>query len=168
LEDQIETRKADIHFLSGNKFFTLVNSTYEELTTITIPNNVTRIKPWEYYGINGPTKIIIPANVTSIGSRAFSSCYSIKEVVIEEGVRTIGSFAFCSISNVNKVYIPSSVQTIGFGAFEGSISPYANIYIGAPNAYTGWDENWLFYNQDIDFYKNIFHWNVPYEEHPNN
>ena len=51
------------------------------LTSVTIPNSVTRIGDLAFYGCNGLTSIEIPANVTRIGNRAFYGCNGLTSVI---------------------------------------------------------------------------------------
>ncbi|MCM1533088.1 MAG: leucine-rich repeat protein [Corallococcus sp.] len=84
---------------------------------LTIPNTVTEIKPYAFYGCTSITSVTIPDSVTSIGSAAFYSCSNLTTVTIGNSVQTIGSYAFygCALTSVT---IPDSVQTIGEYAFS--------------------------------------------------
>jgi predicted small secreted protein len=86
------------------------------LTSITIPNSVTRIEPFafQYCGL---TSVTIPNSVTSIGGYAFSYCTSLASVIIGNGVSSIGWYAFAGCTNLASVTIPNSVISIGDYAF---------------------------------------------------
>ena len=49
------------------------------LTTIQIPNTVTRIEDGAFRGCQGLVTIIIPESVTSIGSASFNNCYALTD-----------------------------------------------------------------------------------------
>lgn len=72
------------------------------LTSISIPNSVTRIGNEAFYGCENLASITIPNSVTSIGDGAFSGC------------------------NFTSVSIPSSVTEIGEAAFYSSKLPIIN------------------------------------------
>ena len=61
-----------------------------------IPDSVTNVGVWAFYGCN-LTNVTIPNSVISIGSEAFSFCYSLTSVSIPHSVTSIGHgvFAWC-------------------------------------------------------------------------
>lgn len=62
-----------------------LNGKNKELTNISIPTSVTKIKEKAFYGYSGLTCITIPSNVEQIGNNAFYGCSALKEVIIEDG-----------------------------------------------------------------------------------
>jgi hypothetical protein len=89
-----------------------------EITNLIIPNNVTKIGDYAFFGCYGLTSVTIPNSVTSIGSYVFSGCRSLTSVTIPNSVTDIGESAFsgCKFSSL---IIPNSVKNIGKYAFEG-------------------------------------------------
>ena len=86
-----------------------------------------------YYGaalyLNGElvTSLEIPEGVTSIGDWAFYGCSSLTSIVIPDGVTSIGGAAFCNCSSLTNITIPDSVTSIKsissfIGAFNGCSS----------------------------------------------
>ena len=61
----------------------------------------------------------IPDNVTSIKDYTFYGCSNLISVTIHDGVSSIGDFAFSKCSNFTSVTIPNSVKTMGYGVFRG-------------------------------------------------
>ena len=88
------------------------------LTSVTIPNTITTIGENAFSGCTGLTSIIIPNSVTSIGSSAFSGCSGLTSITIPNGVTSIGIAAFFDCSGLTSITIPNSVTTIGEMAFE--------------------------------------------------
>ena len=82
------------------------------LTSITIPNSVTRIGNNAFRGCSGLTSITIPNSVTSIGSYAFAYCSGLTSVTIPNSVTGIGSYAFYHCSGLTSITIPNSVTSI--------------------------------------------------------
>ena len=62
------------------------------------------------------TSFTVPKEVTIIGSSAFTQCDKLTEVIIPEGVTTIDSRAF-NHQNISKVVVPRSVTEIRENAF---------------------------------------------------
>ena len=56
----------------------------ELVTELVIPNTVTKINSYAFYGCRSLTSVVIPNSVTSIGSYAFSSCYSLTSITFED------------------------------------------------------------------------------------
>ena len=59
-----------------------------------IPDSVTSIGDYAFYGCKGLTSITIPDSVTSIGERAFAYCYGLINITIPDSVTNIGRSAF--------------------------------------------------------------------------
>ena len=92
------------------------------LTSVTIPNSVTRISISAFYGCSALTSVTIPNSVTSIGSSAFSDCSALTSVTIGNSVTSIGSSAFYGCSALTSVTIPNSVTSIESYAFSSCSS----------------------------------------------
>ena len=90
-----------------------------EITTLTIPNNVTSIGDYAFSNCSGLTSVVIGNGVMSIGSQAFSGCNSLTSIDIPNSVTSIGERAFQSCIGLTAIEIPSSVTTIGDYAFSG-------------------------------------------------
>ena len=88
-----------------------------EITELIIPNSVTSIGNFAFYGCSGLTSVTIPNSVMSIGNYAFAFCFSLTSVTIPNSVMSIGNGAFSGCSGLTSVIIPNSVTSIGGGAF---------------------------------------------------
>ena len=99
---------------SSNKKLYLNN---ELATSVTIPDGVTSIPDYAFYGCNSLTSITIPDSVTSIGNSAFYNCSGLTSVTIPDSVTTIGEWAFSDCYSLTSITIPDSVTTIGSSAF---------------------------------------------------
>ncbi len=84
-----------------------------------IPNTVTSIGSYAFYGCSGLTgTLTIPNSVKSIGNSAFYGCSGLTSVTIGNSVKSIGSTAFQNCSGLTgTLTIPNSVTSIGSGAF---------------------------------------------------
>ncbi len=143
------------------------NSEYEEVTSIEIPETVTKIGNYQFYGFNNLksitipssvttigngtfynctslTSITIPSSVTSIGEDAFYYCTFLTSITIPSSVTTIGESAFSYCKSLTSITIPSSVTTIGKEAFYGCSS--LTIYCEAESKPSGWHSYWNYSN----------------------
>ena len=90
----------------------------ELVTELAIPNSVTAIKDYAFYGCSSLTSITLPEGVTSIGKSAFYGCYSLTAITIPEGVTSIGGGAFSGCSSLKSITIPEGVTSIGGTTFS--------------------------------------------------
>ena len=83
-----------------------LNGKNEEITNISIPTSVTKIKEKAFYGYRGLTCITIPSNVEQIGNNAFYGCTALKEVFVADGntLLTVGTSIFYNCP-LEKVYL---------------------------------------------------------------
>lgn len=66
----------------------------KEVTTLTIPDGTTVIKPEVFHGCKSITKVILPNSVKEIGEYAFCNCNNLQSINIPDAVTTIGQAAF--------------------------------------------------------------------------
>ncbi len=87
-----------------------------------IPDSVTSIGNYAFYGCSGLTSVTIPDSVKSIGTYAFYACTSLTIVTIPDGVTSIGDYTFFDCTSLTSVTIPDSVTRIGDYAFYNCTS----------------------------------------------
>ena len=72
-----------------------------------------------YVGGEEITELTIPDDVTSIRNYAFNGCTELTKVTIGTSVANIGEYAFSGCHGLTSATIPNSVTSIGYGAFQG-------------------------------------------------
>lgn len=117
----------------------------ELVTEVIIPNTVTEIKDYAFYGCSNLSSVTIPESVTSVGDAAFAgtawytnqpdgliyagkALYQYKgtgtmpentSITIKEGTTSICRGAFASCIGLSSIILPNSVTSIGAYAFSG-------------------------------------------------
>ncbi len=94
-----------------------------------IPNSVTSIGNFVFWGCEGMTSVTIPNSVTTIGYHAFRNCSGLTSVTIGNSVAYIGYSAFYGCSGLTTLEIPNSVTEIDMWAF-GYCSGLTSVTIG--------------------------------------
>ena len=141
----------------------------QEIKDLVIPNNVTTIGGYAFYGCSSLTSVTIPNSVTTIGGYAFYGCSSltsvtinsdaivnktysnssnisdifgsqVTEYIIGDDVKGIGKSAFASCSSLTSVTIGSGVMRIGEWGFY-DCSSLTSVTIGNSVMSIG---NWAF------------------------
>ena len=100
-----------------------------------IPNSVTSIGDFAFYGCTSLTSINIPDSVTSIGVRTFEDCTHLTSVTIPDSVTSISYMTFSGCTSLTSITIPDSVTSIDNSAFAYCTS-LTDVY------YTGTQEQW--------------------------
>ena len=89
------------------------------LTGISIPNSVCCIEGSAFGKCTGLTSVSIPNSVTEIGDAAFAGCSGLTNLTIGNGLTRIGNNAFAECSGLTNVTISNSVTEIGEDVFFG-------------------------------------------------
>lgn len=89
----------------------------KEDDSFVIPDSVTSIESWAFYGTRFLKNITVPHSMTSIGPQAFYYCDSLESIVIPDSVTSIENDAFDGCANLAIVTMPSSVTSVGNSAF---------------------------------------------------
>ena len=102
----------------------------ELVTSLVIPETVTEIKQYAFYGASALTSVTFPNTLLSIGIDAFDSCIGLSEITIPNSVTSIANIAFWACSGLTTVKIGNSVENIGSSAFS-QCENITEIYITA-------------------------------------
>ena len=103
----------------------------------TIPNSVTSLWWYCFYGCTGLTTITIPNSVTSLGSWCFGGCTGLTSITIPNSVTSLGYQCFEGCTGLTNIKMKSSTPpSTDFGAFSDCLS-LTTVYVpkGAKSAY---------------------------------
>ena len=88
------------------------------LTYVNLPDTLTSIGDYAFYGCTSLIEITLPASLTSIGSNAFEKCTSLSSIVLPEGLTAIAQGAFARCSALSLVIDLPNLTTLGKDAFS--------------------------------------------------
>ena len=100
------------------------------LTSVTIPDNVTNIGGGLFLNCSSLTSVVLPKNITSLSAHSdqtmmmdypagfFEGCSSLTSFTIPSSVTSIGRNAFNGCHSLSSLTIPNSVTEIGWDAFS--------------------------------------------------
>lgn len=100
----------------------------ENITSMTIPDGVTKIGEGAFFNCPSITSIVIPDSVIEFGIGAFAHCNSLENINIPNGVTSIPKNLFLACRKLENILIPHTVTKIGDGAF-GSCSALKEIVL---------------------------------------
>lgn len=90
------------------------------LKTITVPNGITTLPEYMFFGANCVEEIYLPSSLTAIPNGAFYDCVSLKKLstLSLTNVVTVGGQAFRNCSSLERLELPDTVKEIGYYAFK--------------------------------------------------
>ncbi len=99
----------------------IANSAFDycaNVTSVTIPNSVTKIGSSAFNHCISLTSIVIPNSVTSVGENAFEGCENLVSVSLSNAITSIEFRTFLDCVKLKDINIPESVIDIDDEAFE--------------------------------------------------
>ena len=94
----------------------------KKVVSVKIPDTVTSIGAYGFFGCDTLPEIDIPDSVVSIGHHAFRQCTSLKSVTIPDSISCIERECFWSCTGIEEVKLPKNLKFIEEKAFSGCIS----------------------------------------------
>ena len=91
----------------------------EKITSVALPQGLTSIGDWAFYGCTELASVTIPDSVTSIGIDAFSFCEKLEAIHLPEDIIRIGTAAFEECAGLSEITFPEGLMIIGNWAFMG-------------------------------------------------
>lgn len=90
------------------------------ITSVVIPDTVTSIGAFAFYGATSLASVTFGTGVTSIGTAAFAGNTALTSVIIPPGVTTLSDSSFTGTTSLTNVTLQSGLVTIAGNAFRDS------------------------------------------------
>ncbi len=84
-----------------------------------IPEGITEIKNYTFFGGVNFKSVSIPSSVESVGIKSFGACKSLLEIDIPSGINKIGYLAFSDCEKLERVAFNGCIKSIENDAFSG-------------------------------------------------
>lgn len=97
-----------------------------EIKDLVIPENVTSINQFTFYGGKGFTSLTIPEGVTNIGNYSFANCSGLSAVSIPNSLTSIGYYAF---QNCTRLPVENGLRYAGSVLSEVTDKSYSHYTI---------------------------------------
>lgn len=89
-------------------------------STLVIPEGVTTIKKYAFYGYRNVKELRLPNSVTTIEDSAFEECDHLGTATLPDSVTLIGKKAFYKCESLHSINFPSNLESIDSNAFYGT------------------------------------------------
>ncbi|MBE5730713.1 MAG: hypothetical protein E7350_02020 [Clostridiales bacterium] len=83
---------------------------WDKITSVTIPNSVSRIGAAAFSCCNSLSSISIPSSVTNIEDNAFNGCAALTTVYLPENIITLGISVFANCPKLAKIIVPDDIS----------------------------------------------------------
>ena len=110
----------------------------ENLSSVSLGKNMTKIGSRMFYNCSSLEKVDIPGNIQTIGNSAFYNCGSLRQINIPNGLKYIESSTFENCPNITELTLPNTLKRIGSKAFQNCIG-LTNVVI--PNSVDSIESN---------------------------
>ena len=108
------------------------------------------IGSYAFYGCSKLTSLNLPDGITKIGNYAFSGCSGLTSLTLPAGITSIGDYAFKDCSGLTSFYVyAEKVPKIGKNVFEGCDAKKCTLYVPKGT----YDDYWL--SDFGDYFENI-------------
>ena len=101
-----------------------------QLTSVTLPSNLTTIGECAFRSCTGLTSLSLPSSLTSIGHQAFYECTGLTSVTLPSSLTSFGIAAFSYCTKLTSVTLPSGLRFIGEYAFSGCTGLIRALFLG--------------------------------------
>lgn len=104
----------------------------ELITSVTMPQGITTVQNYAFYGFKNLASVTIPDGVTSVGEQAFYNCSSLTSITVPGSLTSIEKNAFEYCSKLKEVHIADMAAWCQIAFDNSSANPlcYAhNLYL---------------------------------------
>ena len=111
--------------LGGYPVIGIADATFaklENLTSVTIPDSVSLLGNFAFYGCYNLKSVNIPGSISRIDKYTFDGCSSLTNINIGDGVAELSNYAFGNCCSLSNVFIPKSVYSVSPYTFDGCSS----------------------------------------------
>jgi hypothetical protein len=94
----------------------------DKIVALTLPDSLTFIESYAFYGCSSLASIDLPESLTFIGHDAFRDCSSLASIDLPDSLTSIGDGGFQDCISLAAIDLPNSIYSIGHRIFKGCSS----------------------------------------------
>lgn len=85
---------------------------------LTLPEDMTWIPDYAFYGDLSLSKVILPSRILGIGKYAFAKCTNLQEIYLPNSITEIGKGAFYGCTSLKSITLPTGLKEISDSTFS--------------------------------------------------
>ncbi len=91
---------------------------YSHIQSAKLPNTITSIEDFAFYGCTALQSINLPESITSIDTSAFRDCTALQSINLPNSITSIESSTFQGCTSLQMISLPESITSIDTSAFR--------------------------------------------------
>ncbi|MBO4289498.1 MAG: leucine-rich repeat domain-containing protein [Lachnospiraceae bacterium] len=91
---------------------------HEEITSVTIPETVTDIGEFVFFGCKNLKQLQLPAGLQTLWGCTFTNC-GLEEIILPDGIKSIPSYCFMDCADLKRVVCGKGLTNVRAWAFGG-------------------------------------------------
>ena len=95
---------------------------YDKIRSVVIPEGVTVIGDYAFYGLKSLESVVIPSTVTTVGAYAFGNCPALRSVTLSDNVVFLGEGVFSGCIALTSVHLPGGLTALPDSAFSSCVA----------------------------------------------
>lgn len=115
-------KMARIHLSSGVEVGEYAFTSCTKLVDVELPDDMTAIAPYMFYGCGALQSITLPKTLETIGGGAFCYCKNLQKIEIPSGIKTIKNRTFEQCWSLTDVMLPDTIEEVESCAFAACTS----------------------------------------------
>ena len=89
------------------------------ITAVVLPEGLTSVGDYAFYGCDKLTEVVLPAGVAALGQAAFGDCVALTDLTVQGNVTDAASDAFTGCDSLENVTIEAGVSTFDGDLLKG-------------------------------------------------
>lgn len=103
------------------------------ITSVTVPANITDLKPGVFQNCQNLVEVTIEANITALADMMFSNCMNLHKITLPSSIAVLGNEVFANCTALDEIFFNGTSVQLTDGALNG-FDNLGNLVIVIPSA----------------------------------